>query len=200
MAALSLKTLGFISATSLKINKGGLWGITKTFSHNQSQINLNPSANRFLSTFRPLLNNNPESDTKNSTISVPVPDKLYKSIELEIRAHQPDVLKSYAFVVEESAKHLGVRVTESWKEPEPNLLRKTLLKSVFVHSKHRVQYEFRTYFWLIKAEKLTGSTADTWLEYIQRLLPEGVSMKVNREQLLDFPENIRKSIDNTLSN
>ena len=27
-------------------------------------------------------------------------------------------------------------------------------------------------------EKLTGSTADTYLEYIQRNLPEGVSMKV----------------------
>jgi hypothetical protein len=29
-------------------------------------------------------------------------------------------------------------------------------------------------------EKLTGSTADTFLEYIQRNLPEGVAMKVTK--------------------
>ena len=37
---------------------------------------------------------------------------------------------------------------------------------------------FRTYYHFMTLEKLTGSTADTYLEYIQRNLPEGVSMKV----------------------
>ena len=31
-----------------------------------------------------------------------------------------------------------------------------------------------------QVEKLTGSTADTFLEYIQRNLPEGVAMKVTK--------------------
>ena len=36
----------------------------------------------------------------------------------------------------------------------------------------------RTYFHFLTLKHLTGSTADTYLEYTQRNLPEGVSMKV----------------------
>lgn len=43
-----------------------------------------------------------------------------------------------------------------------------------------VQYEFRTYFRFMQFHRLTGSTADTFLEYIQRNLPEGVAMKVTK--------------------
>lgn len=56
----------------------------------------------------------------------------------------------------------------------------TLLKSAHVHKKHRVQYEIRTYYRYLDILKLTGSTADTFLEYIQRNLPEGVAMKVTK--------------------
>lgn len=56
----------------------------------------------------------------------------------------------------------------------------TVLKSAFVHKKHRVQYETRTYYRYLELLKLTGSTADTFLEYIQRNLPEGVAMKVTK--------------------
>ena len=31
---------------------------------------------------------------------------------------------------------------------------------------------------------LTGSTADTYLEYVQRNLPEGVSMKVTLQRII----------------
>ena len=56
----------------------------------------------------------------------------------------------------------------------------TLLKSKHVHKKHRVQYEIRTYYRFMHFLRLTGSTADTFLEYIQRNLPEGVAMKVTK--------------------
>lgn len=61
--------------------------------------------------------------------------------------------------------------------------RLTVLKSVHVHKKHRVQYETRTYYRFMDFAKLTGSTADTFLEYIQRNLPEGVAMKVTKVRL-----------------
>lgn len=61
--------------------------------------------------------------------------------------------------------------------------RLTVLKSVHVHKKHRVQYETRTYYRFMDFAKLTGSTADTFLEYIQRNLPEGVAMKVTKVSL-----------------
>ena len=70
-------------------------------------------------------------------------------------------------------------VAESVGEDAPHIARKTLLKSAFVHSRARVQYEIRTYLWLVRLERLTESTRDTYLEYVQRNLPEGVAMKVN---------------------
>ena len=70
-------------------------------------------------------------------------DKLYSRIEIEVKAHQPDVLKSYSWFATTAAKELDVEVLESWNEPEPHKVRKTLLRSAFVKSKHRVQYEMR---------------------------------------------------------
>lgn len=64
--------------------------------------------------------------------------------------------------------------------------RLTLLKSKHVHKKHRVQYEVRTYYRFLEFIKLTGSTADTFLEYIQRNLPEGVAMKVTKVNYLQY--------------
>ena len=78
-----------------------------------------------------------------SSISNVRRDKLYDRIEVEVKAHQPDVLKSYSWFATTAAKELDVEVLESWNEPEPHKVRKTLLRSAFVKSKHRVQYEMR---------------------------------------------------------
>ena len=37
-------------------------------------------------------------------------DKLYKQIDLELRAHEPAVLKSYSWFLGAAAKELGVKV------------------------------------------------------------------------------------------
>ncbi len=39
----------------------------------------------------------------------------------------------------EAAKELEVKLTESIAEPEPYIVRKSLLKSAFAHGKHKVQ-------------------------------------------------------------
>ena len=109
-------------------------------------------------------------------------DRLFREIQIELRAHQPDVLKSYSWFASTAAKELNIELRENWAEPEPHMMRKTLLKSVFANSKHRVQYEIRTYYHMLKVGKLTESTADTYLEYIQRNLPEGVAMKVTKHE------------------
>ena len=54
----------------------------------------------------------------------------------------------------------------------------TVLKSPHIYKKHRVQYEIRTHSRLMQVKKITGTTVDIFLEYIQRNLPEGVSMSV----------------------
>jgi small subunit ribosomal protein S10 len=70
----------------------------------------------------------------------------------------------------------------------------TLLKSVHIYKKHRVQYEIRTYFRFMRFNKLTGSTMDTFLEYIERNLPEGVALKVAKMELQDLPPHIKSAV------
>lgn len=95
-----------------------------------------------------------------------------------------------------TAKSLDVPLVESEQEEEPHKTRKTLLKSVFVHSKHRVQYEMRTYYWTISMATLTESTRDTLLEYIQRNLPEAVAMRVVSHEMKRLPEPVRRAVEN----
>ena len=44
----------------------------------------------------------------------------------------------------------------------------------------KVQYEVRTYTKSVSFERISGSTSDTFLQYIQQNLPEGVSVKVTK--------------------
>ena len=72
-----------------------------------------------------------------------MPDKLFKQIDLELRAHEPAVLKSYSWFAGTAAKELDIKVDKSWAQDEPHKERKTLLKAAYVNKKHRVQYELR---------------------------------------------------------
>ncbi|XP_076239262.1 mitochondrial ribosomal protein S10 [Calliopsis andreniformis] len=123
----------------------------------------------------------------------PAPDKLYKKIEIEVRGNDPAVLKSYGQFAFMAAKHLDIQVGQNVAPHKAVHERLTLLKSVFVHKKHRVQYERRTYYRYLDFFKLTGSTADTFLEYLQRNLPEGVAMKATRVELQTLPESVRQA-------
>ena len=126
------------------------------------------------------------------TSSVPadfMPDKLFKRIDLELRAHEPSVLKSYSWFACTAAKELNILVDKNWAPEEPHKERATLLKAAYVNKKHRVQYEMRTYYHYVSLKHMTGSTADTYLEYVQRNLPEGVSMKVVKHEVRKlFPQ------------
>jgi len=118
-----------------------------------------------------------------------VPDKLYKKIELELRGNEPAVMESYGKFATMAAGHLGIPVgrnmaiTDVHGKPKAVHERLTVLKSVHVHKKHRVQYETRTYFRYVDFFRMTGSTADTFLEYLERNLPEGVAMKVTKVEI-----------------
>lgn len=72
--------------------------------------------------------------------------------------------------------------------------RLTLLKSVHIYKSHRVQYEVRTYFRFMHFHKLTGSTLDTFLEYIERNLPEGCALKATKVELQYLPEHLKNPI------
>lgn len=80
----------------------------------------------------------------------------------------------------------------SWAPHKPDKFRYTILRSAFVHKKHRVQYEIRTYFRFVDLYRLTGSTLATYLEYIERNLPEGVALKTTKIEILPLEEHLKK--------
>uniref|UniRef100_A0A2A4IXC1 Small ribosomal subunit protein uS10m n=1 Tax=Heliothis virescens TaxID=7102 RepID=A0A2A4IXC1_HELVI len=117
-------------------------------------------------------------------------DKLYKRVELEMRGIDPAVLLSYSWFCVAAASHLGIEVTKSWALRKAEKERHTLLRCVHIYKKHRVQYEVRSYFRFIHLQRLTGSTCDTYLEYIQRNLPEGCALKVTKVECQKLEEHI----------
>jgi len=133
-----------------------------------------------------------DSTQKQSSLSINTgtPDKLYKKVEIEVRGNDPAVLKSYGEFATIAAGHLNINIARNTAPRKAIHERWTVLKSAHVHKKHRVQYEIRTYYRYLEFLKLTGSTADTFLEYLQRNLPEGVAMKVTKVEMEKLPESI----------
>ncbi|KOB78138.1 Mitochondrial ribosomal protein S10 [Operophtera brumata] len=117
-------------------------------------------------------------------------DKLYKKVELEMRGIDPAVLLSYSWFCVAAASHLGIEVTKSWALRKSEKERHTLLRCVHIYKKHRVQYEVRTYFRFVHLQRLTGSTCDTYLEYIERNLPEGCALKVTKIECQNKPDHL----------
>ena len=122
--------------------------------------------------------------------SPPRPDKLYKTIELEVLGYESPTLDSYEWFIVSAATHLGIPIGKRWAPEQADKFRFPLLRSVHVHKKHRVFYEVRTHHRFINLHKLTGSTADTFLEYIERNLPEGLGLKISKFEVMKVPEYI----------
>lgn len=122
-------------------------------------------------------------------ITEPALDKLYKTLEIELRGNDPAVLRSFSKFAVTTGNHFNIE-TKAWSNKLPEHERFTVLKSVHVNKKHRVQYEYRTYFSFLQYSKLTGSTANTLLEYIQRNLPEGVALKATKVEIQKIPEHL----------
>ncbi|XP_007120372.1 small ribosomal subunit protein uS10m isoform X3 [Physeter macrocephalus] len=138
----------------------------------------------------------PKDLTKPTITVSDEPDTLYKRLSVLVKGHDKAVLDSYEYFAVLAAKELGISVNVH--EPPRKIERFTLLKSVHIFKKHRVQYEMRTLYRCLELEHLTGSTADVYLEYIQRNLPEGVAMEVTKTKLEQLPEHIKKPIWKTI--
>ena len=58
----------------------------------------------------------------------------------------------------------------------------------------------RTYYHYLEFSRLTESTLKTFVEYIERNLPEGVAMKVTKHERKPLPDTILNTIKNEASN
>ncbi|KAM6278962.1 small ribosomal subunit protein uS10m isoform 1-T1 [Porphyrio hochstetteri] len=125
------------------------------------------------------------------------PETLYKRLSILVKGHDQAVLDSYESFAVLAAKELGISV-ENIHKPPRKIDRLTLLKSVHIYKKHRVQYEMRTHYMCLELKYLTSSTAAVYLEYVQRNLPEGVAMEVRKTEIEKIPEHIREPVWDTL--
>ncbi|XP_036024397.1 28S ribosomal protein S10, mitochondrial isoform X2 [Onychomys torridus] len=139
----------------------------------------------------------PRDLTKPTITTSDEPDTLYKRLSILVKAHDKAVLDSYEYFAVLAAKELGISINVH--EPPRKIERFTLLKSVHIFKKHRVQYEMRTLYRCLELKHLTGCTASVYLEYIQRNLPEGVAMEVTKTQIQQLPEHIKKPMWETLT-
>jgi small subunit ribosomal protein S10 len=119
-------------------------------------------------------------------------DYLYRFLKLKCSSHEVEVLDSYERFLKLAAQHLDIEHVKT-ESPFRTIKRKTMLASRFVKKKYRVQYEFRSYYRDVLFRNLTGSTADTFLEYVERNLPEGVMMIVEKHKLSDLPFDLKDS-------
>ncbi|XP_062267882.1 small ribosomal subunit protein uS10m [Platichthys flesus] len=117
------------------------------------------------------------------------PDALFQKVSILVKGHDTAVLDSYKFFATMAAEELGITVSKVY-EPAKEIDRFTLLKSVHIFKKHRVQYEMRTHYQCIELSHITGCTAQAYLEYIQRNLPEGVAMEVTKTAMEKVPDHI----------
>ncbi|XP_030303946.1 28S ribosomal protein S10, mitochondrial [Calypte anna] len=141
---------------------------------------------------------NTEGPKTNPLVSISdEPETLYKRVSLLVKGHDKAVLDSYEYFAVLAAKELGISV-EKVHNPPKTVERFTLLKSVHIYKKHRVQYEMRTHYLCLELKYLTSSTAAVYLEYVQRNLPEGVAMEVKKTKIEKIPEHIREPIWDTL--
>ncbi|KAH8420826.1 hypothetical protein KR222_005938 [Zaprionus bogoriensis] len=142
--------------------------------------------------FSSALSSTTAATTEAPAVAAAQPDKLYSKLEIELRGIDQEVLKSYTRFATTAAGHLGIEQGKCWSPRKAHHERMTLLKSVHIYKKHRVQYEVRTHFRYMNFHKLTGSTLDTFLEYIERNLPEGVALQASKTELQQIPEHLRQ--------
>ncbi|KAK0418116.1 hypothetical protein QR680_013377 [Steinernema hermaphroditum] len=102
----------------------------------------------------------------------PQRDELFRRVSLEIRGHDPAVLNSYTTFLTNACSHLEIKADPVEKLPYVRWVQ-PLLRSKFVHK---------------NVHDVTGSTASTMLEYVQRNIPEGVAMKVTYDEICALPE------------
>ncbi|XP_049747922.1 28S ribosomal protein S10, mitochondrial isoform X2 [Elephas maximus indicus] len=174
-----------------------LWQGSGTFSVNNSKSSTARNGGFLLTNMKWIQFSNlyidiPKDLTKPTITISDEPDTLYKRLSVLVKGHDKAVLDSYEYFAVLAAKELGVSIKVH--EPPRKIERFTLLKSVHIFKKHRVQYEMRTLYRCLELEHLTGSTADVYLEYIQRNLPEGVAMEVTKTKLERLPEHIKEPI------
>jgi len=125
-------------------------------------------------------------------------ETLFRAIDILIKGHEASVLDSFMTFMNTAAQCFEIDVAGQLT-PKFIADRSTFLKSIHIHKKHRVQYEIRTHRRVLQLKYVTLSTANVYLEYVERNLPAGVAMHVHRWKLEQLPQHISDRMKENLS-
>lgn len=123
--------------------------------------------------------------------------RLIDTMTLKVRSSDEAVLESYTQFVQRAANIF--EMNSSGKIVLPMFVdKRTVNKSTHGNKQHRYQYELRTHGRGIKIWHVTGDTTDLFLEYIQRMKPEGVSLSVESTELETMPQYLQPPMQDDL--
>ena len=166
------------------------------FTHIRSTSRLLSSLNHSLQCSRNIRvpsNISKPSNAEPRTVAQDVEENFYRDIGLTVKAQSLMVLDSYSKFIKMAAKCLRIEIfQELFLNPE--VREWVILKSPFKYKKHMVKYRLRTHGRLFTFQKITGTTADIYIEYIQRHIPPGVSLSVKKVEMDRLPYIITKSL------
>lgn len=113
-------------------------------------------------------------------------------LTLKVRGSDEDVLDSYTQFMRRAATVLSLNVSGNIIVPRP-IEKHALLKptSPYISKTHHMPYKPPSHDRMLQVRELTGETADIYVEYIRRNLPEGVSMSVEQADIGPVLEYIR---------
>lgn len=112
--------------------------------------------------------------------------RFYREIALEIYGYDRSVIASYVQYVRYAAARLDLHCSSPIVYPK--ITRKwSIIKSPFKFSFKRAEYELRRFQTALYLWNLTGTTADVFLEYVERNLAAGLGMNVHMESMEQLP-------------
>ncbi|KII63740.1 28S ribosomal protein S10, mitochondrial [Thelohanellus kitauei] len=119
---------------------------------------------------------------------------LFESITIKLFSHDEVVLETFCKVTQQVLHELGIENSGVIILPYKNKIF-TTLRSPFIFTVARAQYEIRTFRRYFELRKLTEDTANTVLSYLQYHLPEGMAMHVKHVTVLPCPRFLTESME-----
>lgn len=116
----------------------------------------------------------------------PPGERYIGTLLINVRCSQQAVLNSYCMFAQYSAEQLDMK-----HEITPGKITRSVItvnRSPHVHGAHKDRFTRDLFNSHIIIKDVSGSTADVYVEYLQRHMTEGMSMSVTEERLVEISD------------
>jgi len=121
----------------------------------------------------------------------PSGERYVGTLLVSVRCSSKAVLDSYCMFAEYTAQQLSSNPTITPGKITRSVM--TVNRSPFIHGLHKDRFSRDLFNTHITLKDVSGSTADVFLEYLQRHMTEGMSMSVTEERLVEIDDTFMDS-------